>query len=62
MDPHLDPGSPLLVSRCRGFCAAGADVLAEIQFTARTIALGVAGLVFIAAIIALANFMLRKPK
>jgi hypothetical protein len=37
-------------------------MLAEIQFTPFTIATGIAALLFISAIIALAVFLLRKPK
>jgi hypothetical protein len=37
-------------------------VFAEIQFTPFTIATGIAALLFIAAIIALAIFIFKKPK
>jgi hypothetical protein len=37
-------------------------MLAEIQFTPFSIATGIAALLFIAALIALAVFMLRRPK
>jgi hypothetical protein len=37
-------------------------MFAEIQFTPFTIATGIAALLFIAALIALAVFLLRRPK